>query len=115
MKKKPERARKPAPLVLGPQRADKGTILVKPTYHITAAHTVSAALKRVPRRGVVDGTITTLRQFIQEQERQQAELETLIAPLDGGSAVESRVEGREAVAEGNYTSEVERAPEEATP
>lgn len=64
------------------QGRGKGAELRSPTYHPTAAQAVSAALSRTMRQGVADGSITTLRQFIQEQERLRAELETLIAPLD---------------------------------
>ena len=53
-------------------RPDKGVVLVKPRYYPTAAQAVSAALQMTLRKGVADGTITTLSQFIQEQERQQA-------------------------------------------
>lgn len=55
--------------------------LLNPTYHTTAAQAVSAALKRAMRKGVADGSITTLQQFVQEQQRLKAELEKLIAPL----------------------------------
>lgn len=58
------------------------TNLIAPTYHTTAAQAVSAALNRALRMGVADGSITTLRQFIQEQKRLRSELEALVAPLD---------------------------------
>ena len=48
------------------------------------AQAVSATLARAMRQGVADGSITALRQFIQEQERLRAELEKLVAPLDDG-------------------------------
>lgn len=63
------------------QRADGRIVLDKPTYYSTAAQAVSGALVRAMRQGVADGSITTLRQFIQEQERLRGELEMLIAPL----------------------------------
>ena len=63
------------------QRPDKGTVLDRPTYHATAAQAVSAALARTMRQAVEDGTITTLRQFIQEQERQRADFEKLLHHL----------------------------------
>lgn len=53
-------------------------------YYPTAAQAVSAALARALRRRVADGSITTLREFIQEQERLRGELEKLVAPLGGG-------------------------------
>ncbi len=59
----------------------RGQELRNPTYHTTAAQAVSAALKRAMRKGVADGSITTLQQFVQEQQRLKTELEKLIAPL----------------------------------
>lgn len=53
------------------------------SYHTTPAQAVSAAVLRAMRQGVADGSIVTLRQFITEQARLQAELERLIAPLEG--------------------------------
>lgn len=64
------------------QRADRGLVLDHPTYYATAAQAVQGALNRAMRQTVADGSITTLREFIQEQERQRAELEKLIVPLD---------------------------------
>lgn len=66
------------------QRADKGTVLSNPRYYPTVAQAVSATLARAVRQGVADGSITTLRQFIQEQERLQGEVEKLVAPLADG-------------------------------
>lgn len=60
----------------------RATELRKPTYHTTAAQAVQSALARTMRQGVADGSITALREFIQEQERQRAELEKLVAPLE---------------------------------
>lgn len=64
------------------QRADKGMILRDPTYHTTAAEALRTAVQRALRQGVADGTITSLRQFIEEQERLRLDLEKLIAPLE---------------------------------
>ena len=66
------------------QTADKGVVLGKPTYYTTAAQVVQGALNRAMRQAVKDSSITTLRKFIQEQDRQLAELEKLIAPLNSG-------------------------------
>lgn len=63
------------------QRGDKPTELRNPTYHTTAAQAVSTVLTRAMRKGVADGSITTLQQFVQEQKRLRTELEKLIAPL----------------------------------
>lgn len=66
------------------QGGRKDKLILNPRYYPTVAQAVSAALVRVMRHGVADGSITTLRQFIQEQERLQSELEKLVAPLDNG-------------------------------
>ncbi len=67
------------------ERPGKGTELRNPCYYPTVAQAVSAALQRALRKDVADGTITTLREFIQEQERLRTELETL---LDGSQKKE---------------------------
>lgn len=64
------------------QRKGKGVELTNPTYYPTAAQAVYGALQRVLRQGVADGTITTLRQFVEGQEHQRAEMERLLAPLE---------------------------------
>lgn len=66
----------------------KGTELRNPRYYHTMARAVSGALSTALRQGVADGSITTLREFIQEQTRLQAEFEKLLAPLGGGSVSE---------------------------
>lgn len=45
------------------------------------------SLATAMRMAVEDGSITTLREFIQEQERQYSALEKLIMPLEGGKPV----------------------------
>ncbi len=76
--------------VLNKQRGEdtqggrKASQILSPTYYPTAAQAVQGALNRVMRTAVKDGSITTLREFIQEQDRLRAELEKLIAPLEGG-------------------------------
>lgn len=64
------------------QRVGRGTVLRNPRYYPTMARAVSGALSTALRQGVADGSITTLREFIQEQERLRGELEKLLAPLD---------------------------------
>lgn len=76
------------------QRADKGLVMDKPTYYSTAAQAVCGALGRAMRQAVKDNEVTTLQQFIQEQERLHAELERRIAPLDSGQPRQNAVEGR---------------------
>lgn len=89
-------------------RAGKGTVLDSPTYYSTAAQAVEGALKRVVRQGVADGSITTLRQFIQEQERLRGELERLIAPLDSGQARQMAVGVHQDAETCNYISHGEK-------
>lgn len=90
-----------------PREGRGGAVEVRnPTYYTTAAQAVQGALNRAMRSAVKDGSITTLQEFIQEQDRQRAELEKLITPLDGGgNRGETVVETREAAGEGNYTPE----------
>lgn len=67
----------------------KGAELRNPRYYPTMARAVSGVLSTALRQGVADGSITTLREFIQEQARLQTEFEKLIAPLGGGQVSES--------------------------
>lgn len=84
----------------------KASLVLNPTYYTTAGQAVQGALNRAMRAAVKDGRITTLREFIQEQDRPRAELEKLIASLDSvGNRGESVVETREVTGEGNYTTQ----------
>lgn len=69
------------------QRAGRPVEIKEPKYYSTAGQAVKGALATAMRMAVEDGSITTLRQFIHEQDRQRVSLEKLIAPLDGGIAV----------------------------
>ena len=93
--------------IVGKPRQDRGKSveLRSPTYYTTATQAVSGACARALRQGVADGSITTLREFIREQERLRAELETLIAPLDSGEARQRAVEIPPTAPMGNYTSQ----------
>lgn len=51
------------------QGGRKARSLNNPTYYTTMAQAVSGACARTLRQGVADGTITTLREFIREQEK----------------------------------------------
>lgn len=82
------------------QRAGRPLGIKKPTYYSTAAQAVQGALKRTMRKAVEDGEVTTLREFIEKQERLLTELEALIAPLEGGKARQNVVEGRVAAKTG---------------
>ena len=63
-------------------RPGKPVELERPSYYTTAAQAVQGALNRAMRQAVKDGSVTTLREFIQEQDRQLAELEQLLLPLE---------------------------------
>lgn len=69
------------------QREGRPLEIRDPKYYSTAAQAVQGALATAMRMSVEGSDITTLQQFIQEQERQRAALEKLIAPLEGGKAV----------------------------
>lgn len=62
----------------------KGPELIKPKYYTTVAQAVRGALAITMRQRVADGSIATLRQFIEEQERLQDEFKQLLEPLEGG-------------------------------
>lgn len=56
--------------------------LLRPSYYATMEQALRGALSIALRNGVADGTITTLRQFLVEQERLTAQLKKLLAPLE---------------------------------
>lgn len=64
------------------QKPGKAIEIQYPTYYSTAEQAVKGALGRHMRELVADGSITTLRQFVEEQDRRREELENLIAPLE---------------------------------
>lgn len=82
------------------ERRGKGMELRNPRYYPTVAQAVSATVNLALRRAVEESEITTLREFIQKQEQLLAELETLIAPLEGGKVRQNVVEAREAAGMG---------------
>lgn len=92
--------------VLNKQRGDntqggrKAHKILNPTYYTTAGQAVQGALNRAMRQAVKDGSVTTLWEFIQEQERQRAEIERLVFALDGGQPRHNAVEGHESTGEG---------------
>ncbi len=69
------------------QKAGRPLEFLKPTYYGTAAQAVRGAVSRTLRQGIADGSITSLRQFVQEQERLFAEFERLLAPLEEKGAI----------------------------
>ena len=64
------------------QRPDKGTVLDAATYHRDIRCAVLSAIDRSLRSAVKDGSITTLRQFLDEEERLTAKLKDLLVPLE---------------------------------
>lgn len=95
------------------QGGRKARSLNNPTYYTTMAQAVSGACARAMRQGVADGSITTLREFIREQKKLWAELETLIAPLGGGTALQKAVEARPGLQMGNYIPQDQDTEKEA--
>lgn len=65
-------------------RTDKGCVLDRPKYYTTVAQAMRGALAITMRQRVADGSITKLRQFIEEQERLQDEFKRMLEPLEGG-------------------------------
>lgn len=102
--------------MLNKQRADgmqggcKANLIHNPTYYTTAEQAVQGALNRAMRSAVKDGSITTLREFIQEQDRQRTELAKLIDPLGSvGNRGENVVEVHEATRVGKDTPQMKEA------
>jgi len=87
------------------QRAGRALEIKEPRYYTTAAQAVHGALATAMRMAVEDEEVTTLREFIQEQERQRAALEKLIMPLAGGTPGESRGKGPVATETGKDVSQ----------
>ncbi len=87
------------------QRAGRPTGIREPKYYSTAAQAVQGALATAMRMAVEDDEVTTLQEFIQEQERQRAALEKLIMPLEGGTPGEGRGSGPVTTRTGKDTSQ----------
>lgn len=64
------------------KRVGKAIEMMEPSYYTTAAQAVQGSLNRAMRQSVADGRITTLLQFIQEQERLQEKFQAMIKPLE---------------------------------
>jgi len=93
--------------IVGEPRKARGRAIEirEPKYYSTAAQAVQGALATAMRMAVEDEEVTTLRAFIQEQERQRAALEKLIMPLEGGTPGENVVEAHVAAQTGKDTSQ----------
>ena len=59
-----------------------GIFLLKPSYYTTMEQALHGSLSIALRNGVADGTITTLRQFLVEQERLTAQLKELLDSVE---------------------------------
>lgn len=64
------------------QRPDKGLIIDSPTYHKDINCAVLSAVERSLRSKIRDGSITTLRQFLDEQARLTSQLKELLTPME---------------------------------
>ena len=66
-----------------PVYRDRGGVFVqKPRYYSTMEQTLRGCVSIALRNGVADGTITNLRQLVDEQDRLIAQLKELLAPLE---------------------------------
>ena len=72
------------------QRPGRGTILDRPRYYPSISQAAQGALEQALRQGVAVGEITTLGQFVQEQERLHRELEVLLTILEPEGAAKPR-------------------------
>lgn len=95
------------------QRTGRTTGIKEPKYYSTAAQAARGALDTAMRMAVEDEEVTTLRQFIQEQERLHTELEKLIMPLEGGKPRQSVAEGRLAAEPGENIPQAPNNEKEA--
>ena len=62
--------------------AGERTEVRNPRYYTSVAQAVRGALEFTMRTAVADGSVTTLREFIQKQEALRDELQKLLAPLE---------------------------------
>ena len=58
------------------------TFIQKPKYYPTMAQTLRGSVSIALCNGVADGTITTLRQFLDEQQRLTDQIKVLLTPLE---------------------------------
>lgn len=68
--------------IVGRARAkvSKGSFIAKPRYYPNLESALRAALQQAMRDKVSAGEITTLQDFIQEQNQMRAELDALLRP-----------------------------------
>lgn len=66
-----------------PVQKQSGEIFIqKPKYYSTMAQTLRGCVSIALRNGVADGSITTLRQFMDEQQRLTDQIKVLLTPLE---------------------------------
>lgn len=61
---------------------DGRTFIRRGKYYSTIAQAVRGAVRLTMRAGVADGSITSLRDFIERQEELEKRLAALVAPLE---------------------------------
>lgn len=96
------------------QKAGNGLVIDDPTYYSTADQAVQGALCRAMRISVKEGSVTTLREFVERQEQLLAELQRLIAPLNTGNSRQSPVGTPAPVSQGSYIPQAQEDEEEAS-
>lgn len=64
------------------QRRNRADTLRNVTYYSTMEQAVRGAVMRVMRKGVEDGEITTLRDFLEELERRRTAIQEMTKCLD---------------------------------
>lgn len=64
------------------QNREGKTHMLQPKYYSTIAQAVRGAVRLTMRAGVADGSITSLRDFIERQEELEKRLAALVAPLE---------------------------------
>ena len=65
------------------QRAGRGIVMDSPSYLTTMSQAVRYAVSLALKERVANDQITTLHQFVEEQERLQAEFIKKLEPLEG--------------------------------
>ncbi len=88
------------------QRPGSRLEIKAPRYYPSVGHAIRGALSLTMRRHVADGTITTLKDFLKEQERLLAKLTERLELFDGGGAAQSGGKAPQTISEGNYTSSI---------
>lgn len=64
-------------------KASKGSLLLSPSYFTAMAQAVRCAVSQALKERAANGRITTLRQFVEEQDRLQADFMKKSEPLEG--------------------------------